>query len=117
MEKSQNSCSNSFLAAYMKERTGADTYHDDDGFFTHRPEDSRYRMLDFYVKPESRKQGISKKYLNMCKEIAKEKGYTKVLGSVCIDAINWETSIKIVYAIGFNYLNADKNMIYFEVEV
>ena len=50
-------------------------------------------------------------------EEAKERGFKKVLGSVCIATNNCERNLLIYLKSGWKIINIDKTLIYFEKEI
>ncbi len=103
----------SLFADYMKERENVETLEFEKGFITFKmlPDNSIY-MKDIYVIPEARREGVGTFLTDKVCEIAKERGCSKVFGSVCIDASNCTDSMKAQLAYGMKLHSIKGNMIY-----
>lgn len=105
------------FALYKEEREGAVVIETEKGFAT-AVELGDYIYLDeVFVRKEYRRSRECYRLADKIAEIGKELGYKKMLGSVCTDANNSTTSLKVLLNYGFKLLKNEKNMIYFEKEI
>lgn len=105
------------FAKYIKERAGKEIVEDSKGFATYFFQDDFVYIEDLYVIPEARKEGIASRYADEIANIAKSKGYSKMLGSVCPSASGATSSIQVLISYGFKVLKSTDNMIYFIKEI
>jgi GNAT superfamily N-acetyltransferase len=103
---------------YMAEREGIEYILRPNGFITFKKvsNDSMY-LQDVYVLPEYRKTGLASELANEVCEIAKKRDCTKIIGSVCVDAVGSTDSLKVLLAYGFSIKSLNGNMIYFIKEL
>lgn len=91
----------SLYAQYISERIGRGILESEDGFatFEYVSEDTVY-IIDLYVVPEKRKNGIAAELADKIVEQAVKDGKKFLLGSVDITAKGAEDSIKVLQAYG-----------------
>jgi predicted GNAT superfamily acetyltransferase len=107
----------SHWANYKKEKENALVYEDENGFFSAVEFEDWFYCDEVYVVREKRDKGVMKAYEKKFIEEAKERGFKKVLGSVCISTNNCERNLLIYLKSGWKILNIDKTLIYFEKEI
>ncbi len=105
------------FASYKKEREGVETVEDQHGFATYKFVEDGVYIEDLYVVPEKRESKLASKYADKVVAIAREKGYTKLFGSVCYSDPNATTNLHVLLGYGFNLLHGNKDMIYFVKEI
>jgi GNAT superfamily N-acetyltransferase len=104
-------------ALYIREREGKEILEDELGFATYVFLPEHCYIEDIFVRQEYRSSGHASRYADAIAEIAKERGYKKLLGSVCPTAKGSDTSLKVLQAYGFKLSSSDRNMIYLEKEI
>ncbi len=104
-------------ALYIEERENREIIEDDRGFLTYLITGDQCYVMDVFVKKEHRRLGVTAEYFNLVKEIAKEKGCTYLLGSVCTSANNVNESMKWMLSIGYKVTNTAGSMIYFTMDL
>lgn len=105
----------SLYAEYIAEREGRHIIEDNYGFMSYifLPENVCF-ITDAYVKPEYRKLGQARRYLDFVINEAKERGCTKLLATVCVQTNNATDSLKATLAGGFELKMTNSTMIYLE---
>ena len=73
--------------------------------------------MDVFVKKEYRRQGITNEYFKKVKDIAREKGCSYLLGSVCTAANNANNSMKWMLSIGYEVSHTSGTMIFFTMQL
>ena len=108
----------SLYAQYLKERTNGECLEIEHAFATYHfvGTDSLY-IEDVYVVPEYRRSRKSTELWNKIVEIAKQKGITKILGSVDLSLPSRDVSIKWIYERDMRISHVQNNMLYFIKEV
>ena len=104
-------------ALYIKEREGREIIEDERGFLSYLITKDQCYVVDVFVKKEHRRKGVTQEYFDRAKEIAKEKGCTYLLGSVCIAANKTNESMKWMLSIGYKVSYTQGSMIYFTMEL
>lgn len=107
----------SLFADYIQERLGKEVIEDEDAFVTYFFQEDYVYVEDVYTRPESRRQGKIYKMVDKVAAIAKEKGYSKMLGSVVPSANNSTASLHVLLNYGFKLYSSDRNIIYFTKEI
>jgi predicted GNAT family acetyltransferase len=105
------------FADYIKERGGKDIVYSDKGFATYSFNESSCYIEEIYVVPESRKSGEASRLTNEIAEIAKERGYKMLTGSVCPTANGSTESMKALLAYGFKLVSSTHNFIILSKEI
>jgi GNAT superfamily N-acetyltransferase len=87
---------------YIKEKMGRDVYiYEDKGFATYEIRDKELYVVDAYVKPEYRRQGVIRKMFEHGIQVAKENGCTHITCAVEPHLNNPEQSMTAFLHIGF----------------
>jgi len=107
----------SLFAKYKEERESAIVVETEHGFATAKLLEDFLYIEDIYVVPEKRKSGIASILADELCAKAKNLGYKQVLGSVCLDANNPTSSLKVLLAYGFKLHSTNSNMIYLSKEI
>lgn len=102
---------------YLKERLNVESIETEEGFVTYSFSEDLVYIQDIYVVPHLRKSNIAKTLADKVVEIAKERGITKVLGSVALNTSSRDDSIKVLHAYGMKISHYDNHIIYFIKEV
>lgn len=93
--------SQSLYARYIQERLGDHIIETPLGFATYRfPDEKTVYIVDIYVPPEHRKHGVTRDILAVIMGIAKQKGCTKLIGSVVPSTKGSTESLKFLLAHG-----------------
>lgn len=99
-------------AKYLKEREGSEIVEKVEGFMVLKfLEDSVY-LQDIYVLPEFRKQGMGRKMLEELEILARDAGFSSIVGSCCPTANGSTESLKAILACGFKLRNCEKDIIF-----
>lgn len=108
-------------AKYIKELKNFEMYEDEDGFVLYGYMDSgadKYCYIeDIYVVPEKRKSKIASRYADKVTNIAKEKGYKKLLGSIVPSLPDSHYRMLVLLGYGFKLHSAQDDFIYFCKEI
>lgn len=109
----------SLYANYLRERSFDEILEVDKGFATYRYLDNKKTVyiVDIYVLPEFRKEGIAKKLADAIVMNAVEQGCTKLLGSVVPSAKGSTESIKVLIAYGMTLESSSNDFIVFKKEL
>jgi len=102
-------------ADYILERENSHYYETDYGFVTYREEDNHIYLVDMYIKPEYRKKGNGRQFVQYVENIAKEWNKPSVITSVSLEAKGAETSTQAILFCGFKFYSVNENssMVYF----
>lgn len=90
----------SLFGDYIKERLSKEIVENDLGFCTYFFLQDGVYIEDLYVRPEYRKGHIAAKLADQVAEIAKEKGFKKMYGSVRPSSKGSTDSLKVLFAYG-----------------
>ena len=103
---------------YIQEREGKEIVESEKGFATYiiYPNGECY-IQDIFVAPEFRSSKISLEMEEQIKNIAKENGCTKLIGSVCLDAKNATRNLKILLNDNWHLNNIIGNMIFVKKDI
>lgn len=102
---------------YIKERTNKDCIYSDKGFATFSFNESSCYIEDIYIKPEFRKSGEASRLADEITEIAKQKGYSILTGSVCPSGNGSTNSLKALLAYGFKLVSCTHDFIVLSKEI
>lgn len=97
---------------YLLERENTHLYAEDDCFITYEFCDGYVYIVDMYVVPEKRNAGTCRRISEVVEAIAKERGYSNVVGTVCTSTNNWEQSLAVIKRGGYNEYERQGDMIY-----
>lgn len=104
----------SLYADYIHEKTKDFIIENDKGFATYRfLEGFKVYIVDIYVKPEFRKQGVAQQFINEIVEKAVEIGCTELYGSVNVNFANPTYSVKLHLAYGMEVFGLGPDIIIF----
>lgn len=101
------------------ERTNDEILETEKGFITYRYIENAKSVyiIDLYVKPEFRNSHEASQMADaVCKE-AKERGFTKLLGSVVPSNKGSTSSLKVLLAYGMRLQSSTNDFIFFEKEI
>lgn len=108
----------SLYGEYIKELLGDHIYETEEGFATYRFTDEKtVYILDIYVRPEFRKSQVGRDIADHIMGIAKQRGCTKMLGSVIPTAKGAAYSMKVLLAYGMVPESSTNNFILFGKEI
>ncbi len=104
----------SLYAEYLAERLGDHIIENEKGFATYRyTDETTVYIVDIYVRPDFRKQGVAGDIADYIMELAKKKGCTKMLGSVVPSAKGSTESIKVLLGYGMSVDSCTNDFILF----
>lgn len=107
----------SLYAQYIKERDNKNIIEDEKGFATYCfIKDGTY-IQDIYVHPDHRHSHVASQYADKIAQIAREKGHTKLFGSVRPSANFSTESLKVLLAYGFRIDSAAQDAIFLVKEI
>lgn len=101
----------SLYGDYIKERLNKEIVESDVGFCTYFFVQDGVYIEDLYVKPEYRKGHIAANLADQVAEIAKQKGYKKMYGSVQPSSQGSTASLRVLLAYGMELESAQPNAI------
>ena len=103
----------SHYADYIKEREGFEIVEGDQGFMSFIIKGDECYIRDAYVAPEARMIGAGRMFMEEIEKIAKERGCSKISGSVRPSANHSTESMKALLAGGFQLHSASADAIWF----
>lgn len=109
--------SSSLYAEYIKERENKHIVENERGFATYVFIDKGVYIQDIYVRSDFRHSGEAAALADQIANIAKEKGYNKMYGSVVPTANNSTSSLKVLLAYGFQLDSSTNNIVYLVKEI
>lgn len=105
----------SFYSDYLKERTDQEILETDKGFATYRfPDEKTCYLMDIYVAPLFRREGVASDIADMVMDIAKRRGCSKLLGSVVPSTKGSTASLKALMGYGMTLQSSAPDFILFE---
>jgi GNAT superfamily N-acetyltransferase len=108
----------SLYADYLKEREDKDIIESDKGFATFKTFDNGECYLqDIYVIPSERKSGLATEMTNKIVAIAKERGCSLLVGSVCVDDKNATRNMKVFLAYGMEIYRNVGTMVFLKKDI
>ena len=109
----------SFYADYLKERTEDRIIETKVGFATYRfPADGKtVYIIDIYVAPDHRKQGVASSIADQVVAIAKQRGCTRLLGTVVPSNKGSTASLKVLLGYGMWLQSSTADLIVFEKDI
>lgn len=108
----------SLYADYLKERTRDSIIETDQGFATYRYTDEKtVYIVDIYVKPKARRLGVASQLADKIASEAKQRGCTKVLGSVVPSANGSTVSLRVLLGYGMRLDSCANDFIIFSKEL
>ena len=107
----------SLYGKYLLERENINILETEIGFATYLFENDYVYIKDIFVLKEYRNAKTASDMADKIAEIAKQKGYKKMLGSVCPSTNGSTSSIQVLISYGFKVIQSTENMIYFIKEI
>lgn len=107
----------SLYAEYIKERENKDIVETSEGFATYVFTDQGVYIVDLYVKPDFRKTHVASELADKIAIIAKERGHSKMFGTVNLTAAKPTLSLKVLLAYGMALSSCGNNYIVLEKEI
>ena len=107
----------SLYGSYLKERENKEIVESDQGFATYTYLNDGVYIEDIYVHPDHRQSHIASTFADQIANIAKEKGFKKMYGSVVPSTNHSTESVKVLFAYGFRLYSSEKNFILFVKEI
>lgn len=106
----------SLYAKYLTERTSDKIIEIPEGFVTYRyvNEGKSVYILDIYVLPEFRSQGVASQLADQVVAEARAKGCIELFGSVCPGAVNSTISMRVLMGYGMLLDGTGNNLIIFK---
>lgn len=101
----------SLYGEYIKERRDRDIVENEKGFATYVFMPKGVYIEDIYIRPDYRKQGIGREFADKIKDIALEKGVTKMYGSVVPSTKGSTNSLKALLSYGFSLDSSSNDFI------
>lgn len=109
--------SDSLYSQYLRERTDIQIFETEAGFATYSIAGEECYIRDLYVVHSARQKGCAKKIADVVVSIAKEKGCTYLVGSICPSTNGADISLKVLIAYGMKLHSARENLIIFKKEI
>jgi len=103
----------SLYGKYVEEKEDRGIIEGKDYFLTYKFEPEWCYIVDMYVAPSARKAGLMTKISLQCEEIARKKGYTKMLGSVDISTKSPEMPAISMMNHGYKFFKLIGSVIFF----
>lgn len=103
----------SLYAAYKKEREGKNVIEDVNGFASYIIDGEVCYLEDIYIVPDKRKRGLARQMADYITTIAKQKGCTKLLGSVASNGFGAHDSLLSLIAYDMKLSHVNGNLIFF----
>ncbi len=107
----------SMYAQYIKEREDVDTYEDERGFFTYQVSNDSFHVVDLFILPKFRNNGVGKEYSDKIEELAKESNCKQTFCSTCTQALNWKQSNKYILSNNYKKIKEVGVMVYYIKEL
>lgn len=109
----------SLYSQYLRERTHDEIIETEEGFATYRfmNEGKSVYIVDIYTIQASRQKGTASGIADKVVEIAKQRGCTELLGSVCPSAKNSTISLKVLLGYGMSLLSSSNDFIVFKKDI
>lgn len=104
----------SLFSDYNKELLDKDILETDKGFATYSEVEDGIWIENIFVSKEHRKTAEASRMADQIAEIAKERGLTKLFGSVTPSANQSTASLKVLLAYGFKLNSSTNNFIWLE---
>lgn len=106
-------------ADYIRERSFDEIVETECGFATYRflEGGKSCYIVDIYIVPESRKTGAASAIADSIVEIAKARGCTELLGTVCPSAKAATASLKVLLAYGMALKSSSSDLVVFRKDI
>lgn len=105
----------SHYANYLSERTTDFIMEDSNGFVTYRflNDGKSVYIIDIYVIPDMRKQGLASDFADIVVSMAKARGCEEVLGTVVPSSKGSNESLRVLLAYGMELKSSAHDIIIF----
>lgn len=109
----------SHFADYLREKTTDQIIETKDGFATYRylPDKTTVYLIDLYIVPARRQQGVAANLANLIVKEAKSNGCKVMLGSVVPTNKGSNDSLKVLLAYGMTLDHLENNLIVFRKDI
>jgi predicted GNAT family acetyltransferase len=107
----------SLYAQYKEERENSIIIEDEYGFCSAVDLGNALYIDEIFVSKEYRKDGKAASYADKIVDMARNKEYKMIYGSVDPLANNSTISMKVLLAYGFKLLRIENNLIYLELQI
>lgn len=109
----------SLYAMYLEEKTETKIIEADFGFasYRHLLQEKATYLVDIYIRPEFRKEGLAKTLANEITKEAKDLGHTKLIGSVVPSTNGSTESIMVLIRYGMKIKSSSNDFLIFEKEI
>lgn len=107
----------SLYAQYINERENKQILETEQGFATYSFTKDGVYIEDIFVSKDYRHNNVASQLADQIIEIAKQKGCTKVFGSVVPSANNSTISLKVLLSYGFKLNSSTNNFILMSKEI
>lgn len=107
----------SLYAEYISEREGKHILEHAQGFATYVFMEKGCYIEDIFVRKEYRQTGVAAHLADQIAEIAKERGYKQLFGSVVPSANGSTTSLNVLLSYGFRLESCTNNFILMVKEI
>lgn len=108
----------SFYKLYVEERTSDLVYENNFGFAVYRYVDEKtVYIVDIFIEGKFRRDGHASHIADKIVEEAKEKGCTKLIGTVVPSAKGAHNSLRVLMAYGMKLESAANDLIVFGKEI
>lgn len=110
----------SLYSKCIMEKEGKEIIEEEHGYATYEfLEDNTCYIVDIFVEKEYRNDLYASKLADKITDIAKERGCTMLVGSVCLDMGGVDSSVKVLHKYGMriSHIDDNDNMIYFKKEI
>ena len=108
----------SFYADYIRETTFGDIVETEKGFATYVfPDAQTCYIKDIFISKPYREQGAASDISAVIEDLARQKGCTRLLGSVIPSARGSTASLKVLLAYGFRLVSSQPDFILFEKDL
>lgn len=104
----------SLYGQYLKELLGKHIVEHEHGFIVYSFTNDSCYIENIYVEPEFRNSNVASNMADEVVLMSKQKGLTKLMGSVTPNANNSTISLKVLLAYGFTLNSSTNNFILFE---
>ena len=98
---------------YLKERTDKEVLETEQGFAVYSFTQDAVYIEDIFVDKDFRHSNVASDIADKISEIAKSKGFKKMLGSICPSTKNSTEGLKVLLAYGFKLDSSTNNFILF----
>lgn len=105
------------LKQYLKERENVESIESEYGFATYSIHEQECYIRDIWVQPQFRQLNHATTLADCIVKIAKDKGCTFIIGTVCPAANNSTESLKVLLGYKMKLVSSKENLIIFRKEI